>query len=107
VLFPVWTEWSEGLEGHLSVRELNEGWGAKWKRNVAGQKTEAAWRKKVVELVEKLVAKHLWDTALALRFLCDRYAPPKFATSHAFCDYLQKQGGAGLLTVLAESNSYT
>jgi len=36
----VWTEWSSGLDGHLPVRELEERWGAKWRRNVPSQRTE-------------------------------------------------------------------
>ncbi|KAF8066900.1 hypothetical protein FPV67DRAFT_1768709 [Lyophyllum atratum] len=37
----IWAEHVEGLNGHLSVRELNEGWGAKWKGNIKALKSEA------------------------------------------------------------------
>jgi hypothetical protein len=36
----VWTEWSSGLNGHLPVRELEDRWGPRWRRNVPSQRTE-------------------------------------------------------------------
>jgi hypothetical protein len=44
----VWTVWSSGLDGHLPVRELEERWGPKWRRNVPGQRSENGRRKKIV-----------------------------------------------------------
>ena len=36
----IWDEWSTGLNSFLSTREFEEGWGAKWRRNNPGLKTE-------------------------------------------------------------------
>jgi hypothetical protein len=67
----IWSEWAEGVSGFLSVRDLTERWGARWRRNDAGQRTEASRRKKVIDLVTELSSKHLWNVNLALRFLHD------------------------------------
>ena len=55
------------------MRDLDEYWGARWRFNRDGQRTENCRRKKVVHLIEKLAQKVNWDTKLALRFLHDRY----------------------------------
>ena len=70
----------------MSVRELNVTWRPKWKRNIPGLKSEATHRKKVIDLIEKLAAKHRWDTKLALRFVHKHYEA-KYSPC-AFCDYL-------------------
>jgi hypothetical protein len=100
----IWVEWSDGLGGCLSVRELNEEWGARWRRNNAGQKTEWGRRKKVVDLVTELSGKHRWNTKLALRFLAEKYEPRFKARS--FCDYLTKDNGRGRGEVLASATLY-
>lgn len=61
-----WTEWTEGIGGYLSTRELTEGWGAKWRRNNGGQRTECGRRKRVIDLVTALSARPNWDVRLAL-----------------------------------------
>ena len=66
-----------------------ECWGARWRRNDAVQRTEASWRRKVVDLINELLLKHLWNANLTLRFLQDRYEPKYKACS--FCDYLTKE----------------
>jgi hypothetical protein len=58
-----WTEWTEGIGGYLSTRELTEGWGAKWWRNNGGQRTECGRRKRVIDLVTALSARPNWDVA--------------------------------------------
>jgi len=82
-------EWTEGIGGFLSMRELTEGWSAKWRRNNGGQRTECGRRKKVIDLVNTLAAKPNWDIRLALRFLTEKYelkyAPRKF------CDWLKPE----------------
>jgi hypothetical protein len=85
----IWIEWAEGVDGFLPVRDLTERWGARWRRNDAGQRTEASRHRKVVDLVNELSLKHLWNVNLALRFLQDRYEPRYKARS--FCDYLTKE----------------
>jgi hypothetical protein len=64
-------EYNVGLNGYISVRDLNMVWGAKWKRNKGMQKMEAGQQGKVVDLVECLVKKHYWDMAWALQLPCE------------------------------------
>jgi hypothetical protein len=84
----VWTEWPSGLDGHLPVRELEERWGPKWRRNVTGQRTENGRRKKIVDLVVLLSKQQRWDVALALQFLREKYELTY--KPRAFADYLAK-----------------
>jgi hypothetical protein len=104
----IWTEYVDGLNGCLSTRELKDRWGAKWRRNEGGLKTEAARRTKVVALVERLSAKPNWNVPLALRFLVEKYetSPAFVGKVRAFCDYLQKGGGAGFQAVLGAAARY-
>ena len=69
----IWDEHSNGLNGYLAVQDLYEYWGARWRHNRDGQRTENCRRKKVVHLVEKLTKKANWNIKLALRFLHDKY----------------------------------
>jgi Transcriptional activator of glycolytic enzymes len=101
----IWKEYDEGLNGYISVRDLNTVWGAKWKRNKGTQKTEAGRRSKVVDLMERLTKKHRWDTARALRFLCKEYEGRMGC--RAFCDYLTVKGGVGLAEVLTAAESFS
>ncbi|KAJ6453431.1 hypothetical protein C8R47DRAFT_1168239 [Mycena vitilis] len=114
----VWVEWTTGLNGCLSGRELEEGWGPAWRRNVKTVKTERSRRLKIINLIEKLAAKRNWNLELALRFIRDRYEEGRapggqrlFPTVRSFIDYLQKQPKEGELSatdrILFESNSYT
>ena len=103
-IIDIWKEYDEGVGGFLSVRDLNAMWGAKWRRNIAGLKTEAARRNKVVELVEKLAKQPHWDVAHALRFIQDRYQGKM--TPRAFCDFLQANRGAGIISALHSAESY-
>ena len=100
----IWTEFDEGLNGFLPVPDLNTTWGAKWRRNIAGLKTEAARRNKVVELVEKLAKQPHWDVACALQFIQDQYEGKM--TPRAFCDFLQANRGAGITSALRAAESY-
>lgn len=95
----IWDEWAEGLHGFLSVRELTEHWGARWRRNDAGQRTESSRRKKVIDLVTDLSSKHLWDVNLALRFLKEKYEPSY--KPRGFCDYLIKKENWNAVLVAA------
>ena len=91
----IWDKWAQGLHGFLSVRDLTERWGARWRRNDAGQRTESSRRKKVIDLVTELSSKHLWNVSLALRFLQERYEPRYKA--RGFCDYLTKENKNAVL----------
>jgi len=54
--------------------------------------------------MEKLIAKRGWDLALAQRFLRERYESTM--TPRKFCEYIQKDNGAGLQEVLQAALSY-
>jgi hypothetical protein len=102
----IWAEWTDGIEGYLSVRQLDEGWGARWRRNVGAKKTEYGRRKKIVDLVVWLVAnKPRWDTDLALRFLADKFQP-RFKTARSFSDYLTPDNGPGYTEVRNAAATY-
>jgi hypothetical protein len=104
----LWVEHVDGLNGHLLARELKDRWGARWQWNEGGLKTEGGRRAKVVTLIEQLASKVNWDVPLALRFLKEKYEtnPGYLHKVHAFCDYLQKNKGAGFRAVLDAANQY-
>ncbi|KAK7048472.1 hypothetical protein R3P38DRAFT_2687704 [Favolaschia claudopus] len=115
----IWTEWTIGLNGFLSARELEESFSRpSWRRDVGSVKTERSRRKLVVDLITKLSEKRNWNIDLALRFIRDRYelaqdasGKPLFKTVRAFCDFLgKKPKNAGEMKatekIMLESNSY-
>ena len=104
----LWTEYTEGLGGHLSTRELKERWGAKWRWNEGGLKTEGGRHAKVTTLIEELAAKRNWSVSLALRFIKEKYEtdPAYLGKVRAFCDYLQKDRGRGYKAVLEAAARY-
>ena len=81
-----WKEWADGMGGFLPTRELTEVWGAKWRRNNGGQRTECGQRKRVLDLTMALSARPNWDIKLALRFLAENYEP--LFTPRKFSDWL-------------------
>ena len=97
----IWGEWADGVDGYLSVQQLCEGWGARWRRNVQGQKTEASRQKHIIDLITKLANKTNWMLELALCFLEETYpipGPDYLASPTAFSKRLQnKAQGAKLL----------
>lgn len=102
----IWEEWSSGLDGHLSIRQLDEDFGARWRRNKGTLKTEYGRRKKIVSLVQWLVANRpRWDTALALCFLDARYQT-QYSTARRFSNYLTENTGAGMEAVKTASLSF-
>jgi hypothetical protein len=106
VITDLWIEHVDGLNGHLSMRELKDRWGAKWRRNEGGLKTEGGRCAKVIALIEQLALRVNWDVPLALRFLKEKYETPYLNKVRAFCDYLQKDKGAGFQAVLDAANNY-
>lgn len=103
----IWDEYANGLNGFLAVRDLNEHWQARWRRNVNTLRTENCRRKKVTTLVETLARKPNWNSGLALRFLRERYENhPDLKKPRAFCEYLQKGGGIGLKEVLVAAGNF-
>lgn len=103
----IWIEWASGLNGFLSVRELNEGWNAKWKRDAQRIKSEYSRRKKVIDLIDRLQSKPNWNLELALRFIREVYeAGSEFKTTRALCEYLQSSKTGGFDAVIQRSNSF-
>jgi len=95
-LSEIWEEFSNGLGGYLSTRQLKDGWKACWRRDISGLKTERGRRKKVTDLIEDLSQKTNWNTGLALRFLQDTYPIPsknqKYLKSvRSFIDHIQNR----------------
>ncbi|KAJ7849462.1 hypothetical protein B0H13DRAFT_2361214 [Mycena leptocephala] len=99
-IWEYWTEWKEGMNGYISVEELNATWGGKWHRNNGGQKNEHTRRMQVINLILDLTKKPRWDIHLAQRFISDKYARQFRAPS--FSDYLK----GNLDVVLASAASY-
>ncbi|KIJ57728.1 hypothetical protein HYDPIDRAFT_120401 [Hydnomerulius pinastri MD-312] len=103
----IWDEYTGGINGFLAVRDLDERWQARWRRNINTLRTENCRRKKVTGLVETLAKKPNWNVALALRFLRDKYETHlDLKKPRTFCEYLQKAGGKGLKEVLVAADSY-
>ena len=50
------------------------------------------------------MAKPGWNVALALRFLAERYEAS--FSPRKFCDYIQKDGGAGFQNVMGAALTY-
>ena len=69
----IWAEWSTRLNGFLPVRNLNEGWGARWQQGSQQQGAENCHHACLVELMEKLISKPGWDLALVQHFLHEKY----------------------------------
>lgn len=106
----IWTEYVYGMNGHLSVRELNAGWNARW-RSSGAARTETSRRKKIVTLIETLSAKSNWNDNLALRFLKAQYpipthTIPHLKTTRAFIDRLQKADGQLMREILVTADNY-
>ncbi|KAF4621784.1 hypothetical protein D9613_012121 [Agrocybe pediades] len=111
----LWKEWTEGLDGCISVQQLNNKWAARWRRQNEGQKTEAARRKVITTLVDDLVQRPNWSAPLALRFLNEKYpvpsgpAGPKHLSSiRSFITHLQngKTGKANQEEIMQAASSY-
>jgi hypothetical protein len=104
----LWMEWASGLNGLLAVRDLEEHWGALWRRDENFLKTEFGRRKKVIQLVQELTKKPNWNTELALRFIRDKYESNY--TPRKFCVHLATKPKAGSVSnfnqVLAAADSY-
>lgn len=105
----VWEEWEEGIDGGLSVRQLNKAWEARWRRNAAALKTEASRRKHIINLITQLSEQPHWSVPLALRFLNENFTipgPGYLASSTTFAKQLQsKVHGQNTLAEILESAS--
>ncbi|PPQ97661.1 hypothetical protein CVT26_002473 [Gymnopilus dilepis] len=108
----LWDEWSIGLNGCISVQQLQNVWDSRWRRNQSALKTEASRRKKLIDLIDELAHKPNWNVKLALRFLTEKYplhpssTEPHLRTLRSFITHLQnKTGGAAMLNAIREGAS--
>lgn len=69
----VWAEYADGLRGKISVRELEENYGATWRRNIGSTKSEWTRRKKVVDAVKQAANRVGHSTVSALTELSIRF----------------------------------
>ncbi|KAF5381020.1 hypothetical protein D9615_004052 [Tricholomella constricta] len=91
----IWSEYKFGMDGHLSISELNAGWDARW-RSQGPARTEMSRRNKIIGLIEDLSKNSNWRPDLALQYLETKYPIPTHTipylrTTRAFIDRLQKQ----------------
>ncbi|KAJ7720340.1 hypothetical protein B0H16DRAFT_1793545 [Mycena metata] len=100
-IWDYWVEWKEGMNGFIAVEELTTVWGAKWRGNIGGLKSENTRRMKVVNLILELSKKSNWNTNLVRRFITEKYAS-HFA-ARAFVEYLKPANRAA---VIAAASTY-
>ncbi|KAF9030463.1 hypothetical protein BDZ89DRAFT_1132381 [Hymenopellis radicata] len=110
----VYTEFSNGLKGHLSIRELRAKWGAEWQGASNAEKTDASRRKRFFELVEALKARHKnWQDKHVFEFLNSRFCiDAKSSSKHLrslrlFLEWIPNKKEDGFDKVLQESNLFT
>lgn len=99
-IWDYWVEWKAGVDGLIAVEELTTTWGAKWRRNNAGLKSENTRRMKVINLISELSMKPRWNVNLVRRFITEKYA--SIYRARAFADYLTKNRAA----VVTAANNY-
>lgn len=92
----IWTEFADGVDGQFSVRQLEDNWGARWRRNVHGQKTEATRRNVITNIITSLAQKPRWTVQLALEYLDYQYpiqpnGPVHLRSPRSFITYLQNR----------------
>ncbi|KAF9014425.1 hypothetical protein BDZ89DRAFT_1076634, partial [Hymenopellis radicata] len=73
----IWREFTEGIEGKLSVESIEKTWGNRWRKGQGSVRTELSKRLKIVTLIEQLVVLEGWDANRALAFLKEHYVPTK------------------------------
>jgi Transcriptional activator of glycolytic enzymes len=61
------------VNGKISVRELNERWGAAWKWNQSKTKVEYSRRRKIFEMIEAIATKPGWNVDRVLSELYLKY----------------------------------
>ncbi|KAJ3843916.1 hypothetical protein F5878DRAFT_207623 [Lentinula raphanica] len=65
----LWEELEVGIDGHLSISELEDGWKAKWRHGDRGASTDLSRRRRLVSLVKDISQKQDWTNKQALDFL--------------------------------------
>ncbi|KAF5385999.1 hypothetical protein D9615_002501 [Tricholomella constricta] len=106
----IWTEYKFGMDGCLSISELNAGWDARW-RSQGPARTEMSRRNKIIGLVEDLSKNPNWRPELALQYLETKYpiptrSVPYLRTTRAFIDCLQKQDKKLRVEILEGSKAF-
>lgn len=65
----IWDEYEVGVNGHLSLSELEEGWRAAWRQGDRGASADLSRRGRVISLVKEISQKRNWTNGQALDFL--------------------------------------
>ncbi|KAJ3925464.1 MAG: hypothetical protein NXY57DRAFT_63592 [Lentinula lateritia] len=106
-----WDELTIGLNGYISVQELNNRWEARWRRNISGLKTDKCRYDRVEQLIVQLKSRDNWTMDLVWRFLDNRFPIPTkeipyLRTTRSFITYIQKKDGSGMNEVLNAADTY-
>ncbi|KAG6817825.1 hypothetical protein H0H93_006974, partial [Arthromyces matolae] len=106
----IWMEYTFGIDGQLSVSQLNAGWNARW-RSTPAARTETSRRKKVIDLIVELAAQPNWTAELALRYLETQYHIPTpnipyLSKTRSFIERLQKKDGQLRTDILANAKKF-
>lgn len=65
----IWDEYEVGVDGHLSLSELEEGWRAAWRQGDGGASADLSHRGRVISLVKEISQKRNLTNGQALDFL--------------------------------------
>lgn len=65
----IWDEYEVGVDGHLSLSELEEGWRAAWRQGDRGASADLSRRGRVISLVKEISQKRNSTNGQALDFL--------------------------------------
>ncbi|KAG6834661.1 hypothetical protein H0H93_008223, partial [Arthromyces matolae] len=106
----IWMEYTFGIDGQLSVSQLNAGWNARW-RSAPAARTETSRRKKIVDLIDELVRQPNWTAELALRYLESQYRIPTpgityLSKTRSFIEHLQKKDGQLKVEILTNAKKF-
>jgi hypothetical protein len=93
-------EWEQGLEGGLSVQELEAEWGTAWRAGSTGA-TAFSRRRSILNAIAMVKEARRWNDETAIRFL-----EMKYKTGRKVADIYSKTGGSGKAQILQESTSF-
>lgn len=94
----LWIEYTQGVDGCLPTRTLEETWATSWRQKHA---TEWHRRKRVIGLFETISKRRLWQMHQVFRFLDDKLN--MYRTPRSLYTYLGK-AGEGYILELADNH---
>lgn len=131
ILEMVWQDFKHGIDGRFSLDEVEDHWKVRWRVGNSSIKSELSRRRKVINLIESLVAldKNLWNHEHVFQFLQEFYpfhSKPRpdvkdspqckfhktpcqkhFSNLRAFIGYLQEDDSKNIDTIMTLAKSYT